>query len=134
MSPLYRACLRRQLQSLRAMRSTRHQQRRGHSSKPESDASSKEIPTPNMVSTADVPFWLRLGPLTRAVQAYGRSQRKRPWVTQVATSLTIYFCADLSAQGIGGQDYDVERTWRSVIIGSIISIPNFEWYVQRAIV
>lgn len=83
-----------------------------------------------MVTTADVPFWLRLGPLTRAVQAYGRAQRKRPWATQVCTSLAIYICADLSAQHISGKEYDAERTCRSIIIGGTASIPNFEWYVH----
>ncbi|KUI68521.1 Protein SYM1 [Cytospora mali] len=128
-SPLYRVLLRRQAHSLR--NGTRHQQqqRRWQSSKPEPDAPTKEIPTPNMVPTVDVPFWLRLGPLTRSVQAYGRAQRKRPWITQLCTSLTIYFFADLSAQRINGKEYDPERTCRSIIIGGISSIPSFEWFM-----
>jgi dihydroorotate dehydrogenase len=84
-----------------------------------------------MIPTVDMSFWHRLGPLTRAVQSYGRAQRKRPWVTQLCTSLTIYFCADLAAQRIGGKGYDPERTFRSVTIGGIASIPSYEWYVWR---
>jgi len=51
-----------------------------------------QVPTPNNVPTLN--FWLRLGPLTRAAQAYARAQRKRPYVTQVCTSLFIYLCSD----------------------------------------
>lgn len=124
---LYRAVLRRQIHSLRD--STRHQQqRRWQSSKPGADGS-KGIPTPNMIPTVDLSFWHRLGPLTRAVQSYGRAQRKRPWVTQLCTSLTIYFCADLAAQRIGGKGFDAERTFRSVTIGGIASIPSYEWFM-----
>lgn len=122
-----RAFLRQQLRSFRPSTRSQHQQRRWRHSKPEADASEKEIPIPNTVPTADIPFWMRLGPLTRTVQAYGRAQRRRPWVTQICTSLTIYFFADLSAQRINGKEYDVERTGRSLIIGGISSIPSYEW-------
>lgn len=116
---IYRAALRRQAQFL-----ARPPQRRWQSSKPE-----QPIPVQNTVPppTAEVPFWLRLGPLTRATQAYGRAQRKRPWVVQLCTSLTIFCLGDISAQRMSGKDYDPERTGRAVIIGGIISIPNFEW-------
>lgn len=129
---MYRALVRQQMHSLRsgARQSQQQQQCRWQSTKPGPDGS-KGIPTPNVIPTADIPFWYRLGPLTRAMQSYGRAQRKRPWVTQVCTTLTIYFCADVSAQRIGEKDYDVERTCRSVIIGGIASIPSFEWYVRR---
>jgi len=129
----HRAFLRQQLRFLRPSSRPRQPQpqpqpqRRWKHSKPEVDATEKEIPIPNAVPTADIPFWMRLGPLTRTVQAYGRAQRKRPWITQICTSLTIYFFADLSAQRINGKDYDVERTGRSLVIGGISSIPSFEW-------
>ncbi|KAH8750781.1 Mpv17/PMP22 family protein [Diaporthe sp. PMI_573] len=127
----HRAFLRQQLRLLRPSSRPRQPQpqRRWKHSKPEVDATEKEIPIPNAVPTADIPFWMRLGPLTRTVQAYGRAQRKRPWITQICTSLTIYFCADLSAQRINGKDYDVERTGRSLVIGGISSIPSFEWFM-----
>lgn len=123
------AFLRQQLRFLRPSSRPRQPQRRWRHSKPEIDATEKEIPIPNTVPTADIPFWMRLGPLTRSVQAYGRAQRRRPWITQICTSLTIYFCADLSAQHINGKEYDVERTGRSLIIGGISSIPSFEWFM-----
>ncbi|ROV99519.1 hypothetical protein VMCG_06386 [Cytospora schulzeri] len=77
-----------------------------------------------MIPTTEIPIWYRLGPLTRAVQSYGRAQRKRPWVTQLSTSLTIYFCADLSAQRINGRDYDPERTCRFMWLSRNFNYPS----------
>lgn len=120
----YRAALRSRLRNT-------FQQRRWQSTNNNTTTTTKPedpIPVPNTVPTTSVPFWLRLGPLTRATQAYGRAQRKRPWTVQLCTSLTIFFLGDISAQRIGGRDYDPERTGRSLIIGGLISIPNYEWY------
>lgn len=81
---------------------------------------------PNTVGP--LPFWQRLGPLTRAGQAYARAQRRRPWATQLATTLVIYLCADVSAQRMGGkEDYDPRRTARSLVIGGVSSIPSYTW-------
>lgn len=101
-----RTALRHHISQLRQLRQ-RHQ-RRAHSTKNEpanANPSSKDappppppppqqqqIPTPNNVPTLN--FWQRLGPLTRAAQAYARAQRKRPYATQVCTSLAIYLCSD----------------------------------------
>ncbi|KAI3318663.1 hypothetical protein HD806DRAFT_526145 [Xylariaceae sp. AK1471] len=109
------------------------------------------IPGPNIV--APLPFWQRLGPLTRAGQAYARAQRSRPWATQVASALTIYLCADFGAQwmspgtshkveekerGVVEGDYVVKegmrrthdwaRTARSLAIGGTAAIPGYIWY------
>lgn len=105
-----------------------NQWRRWNSSKPSPPKPPRQddpIPVPNMVPA--VPLWQRLGPLTRVAEAYARVQRSRPYATQVASSLVIYFCADISAQRIGGKDYDPVRTGRSLIIGSLVSIPAYEW-------
>lgn len=120
-SLLCRAALRRQLHTF-GRHNNKSPQRRWQSNKPEDP-----IPVPNTVPTTNVPFWLRLGPLTRATQAYGRAQRRRPWAVQLCTSLTIFFLGDISAQRISGREYDPERTGRSLIIGGLISIPNYEW-------
>jgi hypothetical protein len=85
------------------------------------------IPVPNTVSP--LPLWQRLGPLTRAAEGYARAQRKRPYVTQLCSSLVIYFCGDAAAQRIGGEDYDPARTGRALTIGAISSIPSFHWFV-----
>ncbi|KAK1755435.1 hypothetical protein QBC47DRAFT_422696 [Echria macrotheca] len=128
-SAVCRAVLRRHVNLVRQLR-----QRRAHSGKSEpsqpTDKSARtedQIPTPNNIPT--LPFWQRLGPLTRAAEAYGRSQRKRPLTTQLCSSLVIYFASDLSAQHMGGQDYDPVRTVRSLLIGGIASIPSFKWFV-----
>lgn len=152
-----RTVLRRHIDVLRRLR-----QRRTHSTNSEPEKVAKggrqqdQVPTPNNVPTLN--FWQRLGPLTRAAQAYARAQRKRPYVTQVCTSLFIYLCSDrastpqsqcydvpsasrpmawqpwvltraaVSAQSMGGRDYDASRTARSLLIGSISSIPSFKWW------
>ncbi|KAK3294201.1 uncharacterized protein B0H64DRAFT_181702 [Chaetomium fimeti] len=126
-----RTVLRRHIDVLKKLR-----QRRAHSTQDTSIKATKaptagqqqgQIPTPNNVPTLN--FWQRLGPLTRAAQAYARAQRKRPYVTQVCTSLAIYLCSDISAQSMGGRDYDPTRTARSLMIGSISAIPSYNWFV-----
>lgn len=89
-----RTALRRQVDFLRPIR---QQQRRAQSSKndPKTNGAARKddpIPTPNNVPT--LPFWQRLGPLTRAAEAYARSQRKRPYMTQFCSSLVIYLFSD----------------------------------------
>lgn len=89
-----RTVLRRHIDVFRKLR-----QRRAHSTNGDSTKATKgagrqqdQVPTPNNVPTLN--FWLRLGPFTRAAQAYARAQRKRPYTTQVCTSLVIYLCGD----------------------------------------
>ena len=85
-------------------------------------------PTDNSPPPFPLPLWQRLGPVSDAFNAYGRTQRKRPWATQVATSLIIYLCGDLAAQKIGGEDYSPWRTVRHLTIGAICSIPAYSWF------
>ncbi|KAI0206367.1 hypothetical protein F4808DRAFT_117357 [Astrocystis sublimbata] len=114
---------------------------------PGPDATSP-IPAPNIVTP--LPFWQRLGPLTRAGQAYARAQRARPWATQVASALVIYLCADFGAQRMsasgqtdasddkvsgeeqgaekGGRKHDWARTARSLAIGGSAAIPGYIWF------
>ncbi|GAP84766.2 putative mpv17 pmp22 family protein [Rosellinia necatrix] len=117
-------------------------------------AKADPIPLPNIV--APLPFWQRLGPLTRAGQAYARAQRARPWATQVASTLFIYLCADFGAQqmspskprnkvdgnpnaganGAGDDNgateevarHDWARTARSLAIGGTAAIPGYIWF------
>ena len=120
----YRLALRRQLQSLRQRvpTQTRQQSSSNKKSPPPAD---EEIPVANNVPT--LPFWQRLGPLTRAAHAYAGAQRTRPYATQVCSSLVIYLAADISAQSMSGADYDPVRTGRSLIVGAIASIPSYKW-------
>jgi hypothetical protein len=71
--------------------------------------------------------WQRLGPLGRVAEAYSRANKRRPWVTQVVSSLVIFGFADLNAQRIGGRDYDPIRTRNMLITGAVFSIPAYEW-------
>ncbi|KAK4148555.1 hypothetical protein C8A00DRAFT_47612 [Chaetomidium leptoderma] len=124
-----RTVFRRHIDVLQKLRQRRaHSTNGGDSTKPtQGGRRQDQIPTPNTVPTLN--FWQRLGPLTRAAQAYARAQRKRPYVTQVCTSLFIYLCSDLSAQSMGGRDYDPTRTARSLVIGSLSAIPSYKWFV-----
>ncbi|KAK4169851.1 putative mpv17 pmp22 family protein [Cladorrhinum sp. PSN259] len=127
---IYRAALRRQLSLLQKFRI---QQRRGLNTNISSKLSVTErrpptqipVVAPNVVPKVSI--FLRLGPLTRAFQAYGRAQSKRPYVTQVLTSLFIFTCGDFAAQSIGGKEYDPIRTARALLIGGTASIPSFLW-------
>ncbi|WYZ45837.1 hypothetical protein EsH8_IX_000062 [Colletotrichum jinshuiense] len=123
---LFRVFLRRQTLALRN-RITQHEQRRANSDAPKPKRQEDPIPVANTVST--IPLWQRLGPLTRAAEGYARAQRNRPLTTQFVSSLVIYFCADLSAQNMSGNDYSPERTVRSLIIGAVSSIPSYKWFI-----
>lgn len=87
----------------------------------------KTVSTPNVIPTLSV--WQRLGPISTGINAYARAQQKRPYVTQLFSSLVIYFCGDLSAQRIGDEEYNPWRAIRSMITGGICSIPSYKWYV-----
>ncbi|KAI3556816.1 dihydroorotate dehydrogenase [Colletotrichum abscissum] len=128
---LFRVFLRRQTLGAQGLRNrlAQQQQRRANSSSevPKPKRAEDPIPVPNTITT--IPLWQRLGPLTRAGEGYARAQRKRPLTTQFISSLVIYFCADLSAQNMSGNDYNPERTMRSLIIGAISSIPSYKWFI-----
>ncbi|KAI2620591.1 hypothetical protein GGR54DRAFT_105771 [Hypoxylon sp. NC1633] len=144
-STMFRALFRRHLEHLRTSRLPRSAPRRFQSS---SSSSSSSSPKPDSVAeaakpkpavedpvpvgstpVAPLPLWQRLGPLTRAGQAYARAQRTRPYATQVASALFIYLAADLSAQRIGGREYAPERTARNLVIGGVSAVPNYLWFV-----
>ena len=78
-------------------------------------------------NAAPVSIWMRLGPLTTIASAYGRAQKKRPYVVQTLSAMVIFTCADISAQSIGGDEYQPVRTARSVLIGSLFAIPQYRW-------
>ncbi|RYP88499.1 hypothetical protein DL769_000266 [Monosporascus sp. CRB-8-3] len=129
-APFLRVALRRHLELLRTRRLPRPSRRHQSSSpSPGAKGPKTEDPIPVQNTVALLPFWQRLGPLTRAGQAYARAQRRRPWATQVASTLVIYFCADLSAQRMSGNGYDPKRTVRSLVIGGVSSIPSYTWFI-----
>lgn len=85
------------------------------------------IARPSDISTR--PLYERLGPLSEVWAGYARAQRKRPWATQLGTSLVVYLCGDLTAQYIDGEEYNPFRTLRHLTIGGIISIPAYTWFI-----
>ena len=90
----------------------------------------EEKPAPKADSATILPLWQRLGLLSKGFKAYDGAQKKRPYVTQVASSLVIYLCGDLSAQRLGGEEYNPWRTLRNMTIGCISSIPSYRWYEE----
>ncbi|KFZ13827.1 hypothetical protein V501_03502 [Pseudogymnoascus sp. VKM F-4519 (FW-2642)] len=80
-------------------------------------------------SIPPLPLWQRLGPLTTALSLFSRAQRARPWTTQFVSTLIVYFLGDLSAQRIKGEEYEVERTGRALVIGAGAAIPCYTWFV-----
>ncbi|KAI1335803.1 hypothetical protein F5Y15DRAFT_223479 [Xylariaceae sp. FL0016] len=156
-TPLLRALFRQHLETLRARRLPHTTRRTNSSSSPSpnptpkqaSEAQSRtskihtdaksapksEDPIPVPSTVAPLPFWQRLGPLTRAGSAYARAQRRRPWATQFASSLVIYLLADQSAQRMAGTpwaEHDLKRTGRALTIGGLASIPGYLWFVWLA--
>lgn len=108
--------------------------RRHQSSKPDRTDPNKVTPddpptvVPDAPAPAPLPLWQRLGPLTTAMTAYGRAQRRRPWGTQFVSALVIYCLADLSAQNISSDDpIDPVRNLRSMFIGGLSAIPTYLW-------
>ncbi|KAM4065713.1 peroxisomal protein [Hirsutella rhossiliensis] len=70
-----------------------------------------------------------LGPVSSVAEAYGRAQRAHPYRTQIVGALVVFFCADLSAQHIGGREYDAARTARALVIGFVAAVPFYKWFV-----
>ncbi|KAI0848005.1 hypothetical protein F5Y00DRAFT_96602 [Daldinia vernicosa] len=132
-SMLRSSMLRQRLEHLRIGRFPRSAPRRFQSSNPGNGGETKP-PTGDPIPVGStpvppVPLWQRLGPLTRAGEAYGRAQQKRPWATQIVSALVIYLAADISAQRISGKDYVPERSARNMVIGGVSAVPTFLWFV-----
>ncbi len=99
-------------------------------------------------TTIPGPSWLWLEPVIEPFRAYGRVQQRKPYLTQLVSSLVIYFVGDLVAQGIAekevvleeegeergwvqswSEDRDWARTGRALVIGGISSIPSYKWFL-----
>ncbi|CAN9089232.1 unnamed protein product [Alternaria alternata] len=98
------------------------------------------------------PSWLWLDPIIEPFRAYGRVQQRRPYRTQLISSLVIYFIGDLVAQSIApdesnqvlevvddaaekgwvqewSDNRDWARTGRALAIGGLSSIPSYKWFL-----
>jgi len=91
-----------------------------------------EVPHSTEPSIIDVPgplWYHRLGPVKDFFSWFSRMQRRRPFGTTLATSLTTYLIGDVLAQEIGGEPYDGIRTLRMLTIGGLASIPGYKWFL-----
>lgn len=99
--------------------------------KPNTVAIPTTMPTETPASVKVQPFHQRLGPLTVAFNAYGKSQSRSPLSTQFWSAIVIYLLADISAQtlstGEDSDEWDVHRTARNLVIGGMVSIPGYKW-------
>ncbi|KAL2855901.1 hypothetical protein BJY01DRAFT_196283 [Aspergillus pseudoustus] len=96
---------------------------------------------------------IQAGPVGKLGRSYSRFQERRPYTTQICSSIVIYLCGDLSAQFLfpekpaeqksvepsekgpgdavveerGG--YDPWRTMRHLTVGIGSSIPSYNWFM-----
>lgn len=95
---------------------------------------------------------IQAGPVGRVGRSYSRYQERRPYVTQLCSSVVIYLCGDLTAQwlfpegsvravekgaetgekdednvAVEGGGYDPWRTLRHLTVGIGSSIPSYNW-------
>jgi len=91
------------------------------------DKHSNAQPKADSIDIATLFWYRRLGPVTRFFDWYDRRQTRNPYVTQLLSSLLVYFVGDRLAQGAGGEAYDGKRTLRHLTIGAIISLPGYKW-------
>lgn len=107
---------------------------------------------PSSAATIPGPNWLWLEPIYEPFRAYGRVQRRRPYMTQFVSSLVIYLVGDFVAQSIGptpapeeaveeaddgekgwvqawATERDWERTGRALLIGGAAAVPGYKWFL-----
>lgn len=79
-------------------------------------------------------YWAWVEPIKIPFRAYNSMQARSPLLTQWETTLVIYFLGDLSAQTVQTNfyteaRYEPIRGFRAMIIGGIISIPSYKWFL-----
>jgi len=67
-------------------------------------------------------------------RGYANMQKRSPLLTQLESSLVIYFLGDLSAQYVsnrGNEDasYEPSRGLKALMIGGLSSIPSYKWFM-----
>ncbi|TKA83317.1 hypothetical protein B0A55_00635 [Friedmanniomyces simplex] len=75
--------------------------------------------------------------LLAPLRAYGRIQQRKPYITQLCTTATIFTLGDLSAQAVdsqafGSKPYEPLRGLRALVIGAGLSIPGYTWFMWLA--
>ena len=113
-----------------------------------SSAGASTPPFTNGSTSRSFSHILQAGPVGRFARSYSRVQDRRPYLTQICSSIVIYLCGDLTAQylfpsepgkpttgnqdgdGHSGQEtgwYDPLRTLRHLTVGIGSSIPSYNW-------
>lgn len=93
---------------------------------------------------------IKLATIDKIAKAYGRAQDRRPYLTQVLSTLVVYLCGDLTAQLLLAGDnneaqeaqageeeekhaaststrYDPLRTIRHLSVGAVAALPVYKW-------
>ncbi|EPS25304.1 hypothetical protein PDE_00237 [Penicillium oxalicum 114-2] len=114
-------------------------------------------PTNIVTGSKGLRAMISAGPVGRLGRWYSRVQERRPYMTQLCSSIVVYLCGDLSAQLLfpsdpppptrvagqtdktdrGGDDehvsqaggYDPWRTVRHLMVGAGSSIPSYNWFM-----
>ncbi|KAK0247854.1 hypothetical protein B0A54_16563 [Friedmanniomyces endolithicus] len=115
--------------------------RRFASNKPHASPTSHDAASPSNPLTVFRRALATTSPyLTRSLaplRAYGRIQQRRPYITQLLTTSTIFTLGDLSAQSLDSQGfsrrpYQPVRGLRAWVIGAGLSIPGYTWFMWLA--
>lgn len=80
------------------------------------------------------PAWAWIEPLGAPFRGYGKMQKRSPLLTQLESSLIIFYLGDLSAQtmqtsGFETASYEPARGLRAMAIAMISSIPAYKWFL-----
>ncbi|EMC95658.1 hypothetical protein BAUCODRAFT_34427 [Baudoinia panamericana UAMH 10762] len=93
-----------------------------------STSTSTTAPPPQ---TIPIPGWPWI---TTPFRAYSAMQSRRPLLTQLESTLVIYFLGDLSAQTVATASfttgsYEPIRGLKALAIASILSLPSYAWFM-----
>ncbi|KAI0123587.1 hypothetical protein BJ170DRAFT_639718 [Xylariales sp. AK1849] len=114
---------------LRLSHSSRRFQSTESSSSSSLKATKNEASVAAPVTAASTRSQRALAPFTRAAQGYNRAHKKRPYITQVVSSMVIFLGADIAAQTIDGKGRDPWRTLRTVFTGALFAPFAYKWQV-----
>ncbi|KYG44829.1 hypothetical protein M433DRAFT_155185 [Acidomyces richmondensis BFW] len=78
--------------------------------------------------------WAWIDSLSTPVRAYGAMQKRSPLLTQLESTMIIYYVGDLSAQAMQTDvfteaPYEPIRGLRALTIACIASIPAYKWFM-----
>ncbi|KAF7190801.1 Protein SYM1 [Pseudocercospora fuligena] len=98
---------------------------------PTANASSKQAAATEVFGGA---YWAWVEPIKIPFRGYSNMQQRSPLLTQWESTLIIYFLGDLSAQTVQTNvftegRYEPKRGLIALIIGGIVSIPSYKWFL-----